>query len=156
MSTLREKLDALLRQGARDARVELYHWELSRAGPRARLLVYIDSPTGVTLADCQRASRAIEALLDEHDPLAFPYVLEVSSPGVERRLWEEWHYRRALGKPIRVTSHSPQGKKVACQGRLVGVGEGKITVDCQEGRMEIPLSQVTRAQVVFEARTEGR
>jgi len=155
MSTLREKLDLLLRQGAQAARVELYHWELSRAGPRARLLVYIDSPTGVTLGDCERASRAIEALLDEHDPFAAPYVLEVSSPGVERRLWDEWHYQRSLGKRIRVTARSPQGKK-AYEGRLASVEKGKIAVELEEGRIEIPLSQVARAQLVFEPKMEER
>lgn len=155
MSTLREKLDLLLRQGTKDAQVELYHWELSRAGPRARLLVYIDSPTGVTLGDCERASRAIEALLDEHDPFASPYVLEVSSPGVERRLWDEWHYQRALGKRVRVTVRSPQGNKVY-KGRLASVEKGKITVELEEWRVEIPLSQVTRAQLLFEPKMEER
>ncbi len=155
MSILREKLDLLLRQGAQAAQVELYHWELSRAGPRARLLVYIDSPTGVTLGDCERASRAIEALLDEHDPFAGPYVLEVSSPGVERRLWEEWHYQRALGKRVRVTARSAQGKR-AYEGRLASVGKEKIAVELEEGRIEIPLSQVTRAQLVFEPKMEER
>ena len=155
MSILREKLDLLLRQGAQAAQVELYHWELSRAGPRARLLVYIDSPTGVTSGDCERASRAIEALLDEHDPFAGPYVLEVSSPGVERRLWEEWHYQRALGKRVRVTARSAQGKR-AYEGRLASVGKEKIAVELEEGRIEIPLSQVTRAQLVFEPKMEER
>ena len=155
MSILREKLDLLLRQGAQAAQVELYHWELSRAGPRARLLVYIDSPTGVTLGDCERASRAIEALLDEHDPFAGPYVLEVSSPGVERRLWKEWHYQRALGKRVRVTARSAQGKR-AYEGRLASVGKEKIAVELEEGRIEIPLSQVTRAQLVFEPKMEER
>lgn len=155
MSILRKKLDLLLRQGAQAAQVELYHWELSRAGPRARLLVYIDSPTGVTLGDCERASRAIEALLDEHDPFAGPYVLEVSSPGVERRLWEEWHYQRALGKRVRVTARSAQGKR-AYEGRLASVGKEKIAVELEEGRIEIPLSQVTRAQLVFEPKMEER
>lgn len=155
MSILREKLDLLLRQGAQAAQVELYHWELSRAGPRARLLVYIDSPTGVTLGDCERASRAIEALLDEHDPFAGPYVLEVSSPGVERRLWDEWHYQRALGKRVRVTARSAQGKR-AYEGRLASVGKEKIAVELEEGRIEIPLSQVTRAQLVFEPKMEER
>ena len=155
MSILREKLDLLLRQGAQAAQVELYHWELSRAGPRARLLVYIDSPTGVTVGDCERASRAIEALLDEHDPFSGSYVLEVSSPGVERRLWEEWHYQRALGKRVRVIARSPQGKKVY-EGRLASVGEGKIAVELEEGRIEIPLSQVTRGQLLFEPKMEER
>jgi len=150
MRTLREKLDELLRQGTRDAQVELYHWELSRAGPRARLLVYIDRPQGVTLKDCERASRAIEALLDAEDPIPSSYVLEVSSPGVERGLWEKWHYERALGKRVRVVVKVARDGRHVYEGKLAEVRGEEITVELDKGRIEIPFPEIARAHVVFE------
>jgi len=156
MRTLREKIDELLRQGTRDAQVELYHWELSRAGPRARLLVYIDRPQGVTLQDCERASRAIEALLDAEDPIPSSYVLEVSSPGVERGLWEKWHYERALGKRVRVVVKVARDGRHVYEGKLAEVRGEEVTLELEEGRIEIPFLEIARAHVVFEPEAETK
>jgi len=156
MSSLREKLDTILCQGTREAQVELYHWELSRAGPRARLLVYIDTPTGVTLKDCERTSRAIEALLEAQDPIASPYVLEVSSPGIERRLWERWHFERAVGKKVKLFLKPARGRKNVLVGKLAGVTQDKVLVEQQGERLEVDFSEITRAQVVYEPGTEGK
>lgn len=156
MSSLRKKLDTILRQGAREAQVELYHWELSGAGPRARLLVYIDTPTGVTLKDCERTSRAIEALLEAQDPIATPYVLEVSSPGIERRLWERWHFERAVGKKVKLFLKPARGRKNVLVGKLAEVTQDKVIVDHQGQRLEVDFSEITRAQVVYEPGTEGK
>ncbi|RLE31560.1 ribosome maturation factor RimP [Candidatus Acetothermia bacterium] len=155
MNSLREKLDELLRQGTDKARVELYHWELTRGGPRAKLVVYIDTPQGVTLDDCERTSRAIEALLDVQDPIASPYVLEVSSPGIERRLWTPEHFRRAVGKRVKVVLKVPRGKKSVLIGRLQGAFEEGIELDAEGELHRIPFPEITRAQVVYEPEREG-
>ncbi|MCR4391630.1 MAG: ribosome maturation factor RimP [Candidatus Acetothermia bacterium] len=156
MEMLREKIDALLRQGADRARVELYHWELHRCRDYARLVVYIDHPRGVTVDDCARASRAMEALLDQADLLSSSYLLEVSSPGVERGLWERWHYERVLGKLVRVQVAPGEGEAVRTryQGRLVQLVDDAITLDLGQDRVDVPLSRVVQAQVVYEG--EGR
>ena len=155
MNSLREKLDALLRQGTDKAQVELYHWELTRGGPRAKLLVYIDTPQGVTLEDCERASRAIEALLDSQDPIASSYVLEVSSPGIERQLWTPEHFRRAVGKRVKVVLKVPRGKKSVLIGRLHGVSQEEIELDAEGQLHRIPFLEITRAQLVYEPEREG-
>jgi ribosome maturation factor RimP len=155
MSGLREKLDEILRQGTQAARVELYHWELARGGPRAKLTVYIDTPAGVTLADCERTSRAIEALLDEQDPIAYPYVLEVSSPGLERRLWEERHYRQALGKRIKVVLRRPRGRRTVIIGTLTQVTGQGIEVSEGDDIHRIDFPDISRAQLVYEPEGEA-
>lgn len=155
MNSLREKLDAIIRQGTEAAQVELYHWEISRGGARTKLVVYIDTPTGVTLKDCERASRAIEALLDAQDPLAGPYVLEVSSPGIERRLWERSHYERAKGKRVKVMLRVPKAGRNVLTGRLISVSDQGITLEVDGHLAAVGFPEITRAQVVYEPGWEG-
>jgi ribosome maturation factor RimP len=156
MSNLRDKIEPLVRRGLEAAGVELYHWELGRAGPRTRLVVYIDRPQGVSLADCERASRAIEALLEQEDPLAGPYLLEVSSPGVERRLWQPRHYRQAVGKRVRVVLREPVAGRNVHEGTLTEASEEGITLEVSSGPVFIPFSRINRAQLVYQPQLEGR
>lgn len=146
MDRVQEKLDALVHQGATQANVEVYHWELRRVGARAQLAVQVDRPGGVTVDDCARANRAIGALLDAADPLPWPYLLEVSSPGLERGLWEPRHYLQAVGKLIQIKL-KPEGTR---RGRLVGATPTAITVENNGVETEIPFSQIVRAHLVYE------
>ncbi|MGB9861506.1 MAG: ribosome maturation factor RimP [Candidatus Bipolaricaulaceae bacterium] len=148
MRVPRERLEEIIRQGAELARVELYHWELAQYGRELRLTVYIDRPGGVSVEDCARASEILSDLLDAADPIPSSYVLEVSSPGLERRLWEPWHYERVVGKRIHVRVRGME--RPSYEGRLVEVREGKAVVEGKGGRVEIPLNQVTQAWVVYE------
>lgn len=146
MEGVQEKLDALVHQGAAHANVEVYHWELRRVGRRAHLAVQVDRPGGVTVEDCARASRAIGALLDAADPLPWSYLLEVSSPGLERGLWEPRHYAQAVGKLVQVRMRSEGTRR----GRLVGATPEAITVETDGVRSEIPFTRITRAHLVYE------
>lgn len=126
--------------------MEVYHWELHRSGRRARLVVEVDRAGGVTLDDCVRASRAIDALLEAHDPVPGPYLLEVSSPGVERRLWEPRHYAQAVGKAVRVRTKSGGSH----QGRLLGLEGETVVLEGERGPQAVPLAEIALARVVYE------
>ncbi|MCS7216781.1 MAG: ribosome maturation factor RimP [Candidatus Bipolaricaulaceae bacterium] len=148
MEVAKERIEAILRRGAELARVELYHWELVRAGRELRLVVYIDRESGVSVEDCARVSQILSDLLDEADPIPSSYVLEVSSPGLDRRLWEPWHYARAVGKKVHL---KVQGlPRSAYEGRLLRVEEGKVVVEERGHPVEIPLDRVRQAWVVYE------
>ncbi len=146
MDRVQEKLDALVHRGAAHAQVEVYHWELRRWGQRAQLVVQVDCPGGVTVDDCARASRAIEALLDEADPVPCPYVLEVSSPGLERGLWEPRHYAQAVGRLIHVRLRTDGTRR----GRLVRAGADAITISREGAELDIPLTDIVYAHLVYE------
>lgn len=146
MERASDRLDALLREGAAEAEVEIYHWELRRAGRQVRLVVEVDRPGGVTLDDCVRASRAIDALLEAHDPVPGPYLLEVSSPGVERRLWEPRHYAQAVGKMVRVRMRSGSSHR----GRLLRLEGDAVVLEGDEGPWSLPLAEIALAHVVYE------
>jgi len=97
---------------------ELLHAELK--GGIMRLI--LDKPEGVTLADCQHVSKQASALLDVLDFGTGRYVLEVSSPGLDRQLYRTEDYDRFAGRLARVTMEDPQtGKKKTVVARLAGL-----------------------------------
>lgn len=83
------------------------------------LTLYIDSPNGIMIDDCERVSRAVEPLLDEADPIPQSYFLSVSSPGLDRPLKKDRDFERALGKAVDVRLYAPQEKKKEFGGTLL-------------------------------------
>ena len=129
--------------------------ELRRGGTRTRPVVdvRIDRRDGqtVTVDDCARASRAIEARLDAGDVFEGKYVLEVSSPGVERPLRTEADWRRFAGRRARLTSPTVGGMK---EGEIVGIEEdaGGAVVLMRDDKGEthrVPLQGIREARLVF-------
>ena len=135
--------------------------ELERAGSRSRpiLRVRIDRPNagpghGVTLEDCARVSRALEEFLDAAPDLAERYVLEVSSPGIERPLKRNEDFQRFAGRDIAVLGHEPiAGNSRRLEGTLEGLaGEApdeRIVVRTAKGVVEVPRNRVTRVHLLF-------
>jgi len=151
-----------------EARVEALGFELvelERAGSKSRptLRVRIDRPdsgpgSGVTVDDCARVSRALEAYLDEGVVAGGRYTLEVSSPGVERPLVRERDFERFRGQRVAVKGYGPlRGKDKRIEGELLGLdgaaGEGKagsIRVRLDDGEEAvIAREDVARAHLVF-------
>jgi len=125
---------------------------LFRAGKRrCTLEVKIDSPTGVTVSDCETVSRALSKHLDEVDLIHLPYNLEVSSPGAERRLLRPVDYERQVGRLVRwVLKPQAEGLKEVFQARLQEFNPPTIRVSTEKELREFPLSQVDDARVVLE------
>lgn len=120
------------------------------------LRVTLDHPEGVTLAHCEEVSREISPLLDVADYGAGRYVLEVSSPGLDRPLLRSADYERFQGHLVRVTRRDPQsGRKATLIGRLLSFrpeGEGQIVVEASDTgeTSEIPLTDVESARLEIE------
>jgi ribosome maturation factor RimP len=116
-------------------------------GRRGLLRLYIDRPGGVTLDDCQRVSEQIGALLDVEDPLPGRYVLEVSSPGFDRRLRTPAHFERFGGERVRIELKDPLDGRRNFLGRLAGV-EGAVVVLEVEGELKrLPMDEIAVARL---------
>lgn len=129
--------------------MELVHLEFT-AGRNGKLCLYIDKPGGVSLSDCEEASREISDLLDAYDPIPHSYILEVSSPGVERPISRESDFRRYCGEKIKIVTVEPVGKSKKFRGTLEDVRDGAIVIIIENGeRVELPLEQVEKANLWF-------
>ena len=102
-----EKITVLAENVAQDELVELVDVEIAAEGPRPVIRVFIDREGGVQLRDCESFSRKFSAILDVEDPLAGPYLLEVSSPGMDRRLRQPRHFAACKGKRVKILLSAP-------------------------------------------------
>jgi ribosome maturation factor RimP len=142
--------------------------ELERAGSKARpiLRLRIDRPgalpgSGVTVADCTRVSRALESWLDGEDVLGGRYVLEVSSPGVERPLVKRRDFERFTGEEVAIKGRSPlAGRGRRLEGELLGVidtgNDEHVRLRLADGQVvDIPRAEIARAHLIFRWRDEA-
>ncbi|HEY2567567.1 MAG TPA: ribosome maturation factor RimP [Candidatus Aquirickettsiella sp.] len=119
-------------------------------GQQSVLRITIDSEKGITLADCERVSRQVSALLDVENPLSGRYNLEVSSPGLDRPLIKEKHYQRYVGHNVRVFTHTPIDNQRKFKGFLQSVGVVGIVLNQDGKEVVLTWDNILRANVLPE------
>lgn len=128
---------------------ELVGVEFSEGRRRSMLRVYIDAENGVNVDDCASVSRQVSSVLDVEDPVAGEYDLEVSSPGLDRPLFESAHFVRFAGERARVSTHLEIGGQRNFTGVLGGVVDDEVIVQVDDGtEHRIPLTSIRRARLV--------
>jgi ribosome maturation factor RimP len=137
---------------ARDLGVEIVDIELLGGGKHRVLRIYIDKDPSVTLAECQAVSHGVEAVLDADDLIpGGEYTLEVSSPGVERKLTRPRDFEKSVGKKIKVVLREPMENSTTWIGTLQAFVENVLTVETAGGTAaQIPLEKVKKANLKFE------
>jgi ribosome maturation factor RimP len=144
---LRDALVALLKPVVESLGVELWELEYSAGRGNALLRVYIDSPEGISLDDCERVSRAVSEVLDAEDPVPGHYTLEVSSPGLERPLRTAAQFARYLGETVFVELTEPLAGRRRFKGALLAAEAGTIEVDVEGHRHVLPIAGIRKAQL---------
>ena len=134
-----------------------------RGGGKARMLrIVIDKPVGVTHEDCANLSREVGTILDVEDAISGAYTLEVSSPGLDRKLIRPADYERFTGSRVKLTTQQPVNGNRHFEGRLESFKQGRLTLDLSAARkkrrpeqasaekLEIDLANVEKANLVPE------
>lgn len=127
--------------------------DIELKGPRMNplLRIYIDKPQGVTHADCAIVSEQLSAMLDVEDPFPGRYLLEVSSPGLDRRLVKPSDYVHFMGRQARLVLREPVDEQRVFEGRLAGFEAGRVRLDVGEGGMkELEFNNISKAKLVVE------
>lgn len=131
--------------------LKIWDVEFVKEGASWFLRIFIDKKGGVTIDDCEALSRAVDGPLDEADPIDKQYYLEVSSPGVERRLRQGWHFQEELGKPVKVRLIRPdEDGRREFEGELLGYDEkgGLIRVADGDGERAVNLAQTAFVRLI--------
>jgi len=149
---LLERITEIGERSAMGTDIELVEIQLKGAGNARLLRVYIDKPGGVTHGDCELISERFGKLLDAEDPIPEnSYTLEVSSPGIERRLSKPRDFERVVGQKIRLAVQPPGESRRQLEGRLAQFANGALELEVAPGNLvRIPLETVQKANLKFE------
>ena len=137
---------------ARAADVEIAGIEFLGGGRHRVLRIYVDKEGGVTHTDCETVSTGVEAVLDAEELIpGGEYTLEVSSPGVERKLIRPRDFEKSVGKKVKVVLLEPLSNSSTWIGVLQAFAENVLTVETADGKTaQIPLDSVKKANLKFE------
>jgi len=127
---------------------EVVEVELKEAGKSAVLRIFIDKADGISHRDCELVSEQVGTVLDVEDLIPSSYTLEVSSPGLDRKLVKESDYARFEGKLARIQTRIPLNQQKVFRGRLQGLYGGKVRLELPKGDLlDIPLDVIQEARL---------
>jgi ribosome maturation factor RimP len=164
MSNVEEAVREIAERVARSFGLEVWDVELRGSGGKARMLrIFIDKPSdpkGPNLEDCENVSREVGTILDIEDPIKGSYTLEVSSPGLDRKLRNAGDYERFRGSLVKIQTLEPVNGTRNLEGRLQEVNDGRMTLELPAkgkgkkavsgGTVEIKVSNVAKGNLVPE------
>src|SRR6185369_9298843 len=133
-SAILSKIEAIAERVAQPAGIEVVEVELKGGGQNRFLRISIDRPEGVTHADCEMVSHEVGTILDVEDLVPGHYTLEVSSPGVERKLTKLTDFERFTGKKIKTVLRDPVENSRSWEGVLAMCADGLITLETDDGK----------------------
>ena len=127
---------------------ELWGIEFSAQGNQSTLKIYIDSPSGIGIEDCERVSRQVSGLLDVEEPLKGKYMLEVSSPGMDRPLYTLDQFQQYLGANVKLRLRSAFEGRRNFVGKLCAVEDGDVVLRVDEHEYLLPFDAIDRASIM--------
>lgn len=143
-----DELAALLEPTVERLGYELSDLEARLGGKGGVIRVFIDHPDGVGLGDCEKVSLAVSALLDVEDPVPGHYDLEVSSPGLNRKLTKVEHFQRFQGETVKVEMRFPIEGRKRFRGALKSSDEENIVVEVDGQEHNLPIATIDTARLV--------
>lgn len=148
MSSAQQQLKELLAPVVEALECELWGLEYMVQGRNATLRIYIEKEGGVGLEDCEKVSRQASSVLDVEDPISSQYTLEVSSPGMDRPLFELEHYRRSVGEKVSIKLSRKFEDRKKIIGNIVGVEDDEVVVQVDDEEYLLPLELIEKAHII--------
>lgn len=114
----------------------------------AKVCVYIDHNNGISLDDCSRVSEQLSAVLDVEDPIRVPYNLEISSPGINRPLFNNEHLKSSVGRKVKIKTLWPINERRNFSGMLLEIGDQDIKIKVADGEVyDIAINAIKSAKL---------
>lgn len=148
MAVAREQVIALLEPTVESMGFELAELECRLGHGRGMLRLFIDREGGITLEDCAEVSRQVAAVLDVEDPIPGDYDLEVSSPGLDRKLVKPVHFDRFSGCEVKIRLRRMLGDRRKFCGTLVRRDGSDLVIEVDGDPMTVPMDEIEVARLV--------
>lgn len=151
-SAVASKVEEIAQRVAQSEGIEIVEVEVKGGGAHRFVRISIDKPEGVTHGDCELISHQVGTILDIEDVVpGAHYTLEVSSPGVERKLVKLGDYERFQGKKAKIVLKEPIDQKRTFEGALAGIAGDEIALEIAPGEtVRVPFDRVQKANLKFE------
>jgi ribosome maturation factor RimP len=145
-----EKVRQAAERVARSEGIEVVDVEW-KVGRQRFLRVYIDKPEGISHRDCELVSQQLSVILDVEDLVPGPrYILEISSPGLDRKLTRPADFERFVGRLARISTLEPVENAKFFEGRLAGYADGMVQIEVKGRVIALPLGGIRKANLVVE------
>ena len=148
MAKFEQKLTDMLRPAVAETGKELLGVEFISAGNNSVLRLFIDHENGINVDDCAEVSRQVGAILDVEDPISSEYNLEVSSPGVDRPLFELSHFQEVIGEIVNVKLSMPLNGRRKFKGILTAIENDTLIVEVDGIDYELVMNNVDKSNLV--------
>jgi len=148
LAKFEQKLTELLRPAVEETGKELLGIEFISAGNHSVLRLFIEHENGINVDDCAEVSRQVGAILDVEDPISSEYSLEVSSPGLDRPLFELAHFQAVIGETINVKLSMPLNGRRKFKGKLETIENDTLVVTVDGEDYELVMSNVDKANLI--------
>ena len=135
---------------AKDYGCYIYDVEYVKEGSLKFLRIYADKDDGISIDDCEKISRELSSLLDEKDPIKENYILEVSSPGIERKLTKKEHFDKYIGKIIDINLFKQINGSKQFTGVLTSYENECIFIETENGIVEINQKEASLVKLHFD------
>ncbi len=148
LAKFEQKLTDMLRPAVEETGKTLLGVEFISAGNNSVLRLFIDHENGIDVDDCAEVSRQVGAILDVEDPISSEYNLEVSSPGVDRPLFELSHFQQVVGEIVNVKLSIPLNGRRKFKGILAAIENDTLIVEVDSIDYELAINNVDKANLV--------
>lgn len=148
MAKFEQKLTEMLRPAVEQVGKELLGVEFLSAGKHSVLRLFIDHENGINVDDCAEVSRQVSAILDVEDPISTEYNLEVSSPGLDRPLFDLAHFEAVVGETVDVKLGVPLNGRRKFKGKLEAIEGDLLIVEVDGETYELSHSNIDKANLV--------
>ena len=142
------KLNDLIKPAIEKMGYELTDIEVKTQGREQLISIFIDNLTGINIEDCETVSRQISLLLDVENPISGKYTLEVSSPGLDRKLTKLNHFKRFIGNELRIKLLRSMDGRRNFRGKLLAANKESIKVQVDDQLYKLPIDMIEIARLV--------
>ena len=128
----------------------MWGYEYRPRSESALLRIFIEKEGGISIEDCSKVSRQIGAVMDVENIIPVAYILEVSSPGMDRVLFTAEQYQDYIGETLKIRTRTPINERRNFKGSLIKTSDSDVTVEIDGQEFEIPFDAIDRARLVLD------
>lgn len=147
---MQDRLSDLIKATTEGLGFQLWGYEYRPHSESALLRIFIEKESGITIEDCSKVSRQVGAALDVEDLIPVAYILEVSSPGIDRVLFSQDQYQQYIGQAAKIRTRTPVNERRNFRGHLEKVTDTHVSILIDNDVYEIPFDVIDRTRLVIE------